>query len=171
MESATLELDKEVLAGLEKIVPPEGTYFIHGIRDFTLTRQSPILHPEISCSLQLDGNTKPFRPYGYVIEVDKGSLNKAFPRDVSSLSLSDGKRLGRFSRAMQSYDEDQLEELIKNTPRGKHNELWVLGDGYTIVGAYQTAEALGKPGIKQFLQSCKRRHLPIRVIPPVEVKK
>jgi hypothetical protein len=121
---------------------PEGTYFIRGLKFWD--RSIDLLYPEISVSLQKDGYTKPLWRFGYVIEIKPGGIIAAFDRDVTS-KIEYGRKVFApwTNREWRRYDD--LEELMKNTREGSHNELWVDSDLAEIVGGYVVGD-----GMKRF---------------------
>ena len=151
----------------ELVEPPEGAYFIHGVRTWSKNETIGIRSPEISGSLQVDGITKPIRPYGYRLRVDKGGLSSAFAEDVTS-EFGDGykKRLKRQSSGIKrrQYEEDELSELVDNTKIGSHNELWLIGNMIEIVGAYITEDGMSAPGAQAFLKACRKDGISIEII-------
>lgn len=150
----------------EFIEPPQDTYFVHGVGEWSKDNRIGIIGEEISGSLQKDGHTKPIRSYGFVLEVEKGAISKAYDRDVTSERLRGKKQLSQQSKTKRwkEYGEDSLEDLIKNTPMNSHNEIWLNGNGVEIVGAYITQKGIGSPGSKSFLKACKEKNIPVRNI-------
>lgn len=151
----------------ETIGTPEGTYFVHGVKQWSRKDTIGIRSPEVSASLQKDSVTEPLRPYGYILKVDKGAVSGAFDRDVTSdYNERYEKKLKPQSagRKRRQYNESELQELIANTKAGSHNEIWIKGDGAEIIGAYITEEALGTPGSTAFLKACRKDNIPVRTI-------
>ncbi|MEK7061779.1 MAG: hypothetical protein AAB957_00780 [Patescibacteria group bacterium] len=160
-EKPKIELVKEI------IETPEGTYFIHGVKQWSKKDRIDIRSPEVSVSLQKDDFTEPLRPYGYILKIDKGAISGAFDRDVTSTyNERYEKELKPQSagRKHRHYGESELQELMTNTKTGSHNEVWVKKDKTEIVGAYITEEALSAPGAKVFLQACQKDNIPVRII-------
>jgi len=151
----------------EIIEPPEGSYFIHGVKQWSKKDRIGIRSPEVSTSLQKDNFTEPLRPYGYILKIDRGAIPGAFDRDVTSAyNERYEKELKSQSagRKRRQYGENELQELIANTKTGSHNEVWVKGDMAEIVGAYITEEALNAPGAKAFLKACQKDNISVRII-------
>jgi len=151
----------------ETLVLPEGTYFIHGIKPWSKTDSIGLRSPEVCASLQKDNITSPLRPYGYILKLDKGAISGAFDRDVASEYNERYEKQFKpqsVGHERRKYDEEELQELIKNTRSGSHNEVWVRGDGVEIIGAYITEEALSAPGAKAFLKTCQENNIPVRII-------
>lgn len=152
-----------------KITPPNGSFFIHGIRGFGagsgfMVGQFGRGCEEVSISLQADGLTLPLRPYGYIIEVDNGAIVKASARDMSTMLLG-GVKHATVERG-DSYDETQLTDLLAMTKRGGHNEITVLRNGVEVAGAYVVeGSETGIPGIRKFLQACREKKMPVHIIP------
>jgi len=120
-------------------------------------------------SLQRDNVTKPLRPYGYILRVERGAISGAFDRDVTSAYNGRGEKELKpqsAGRKRRQYGEGDLQELIANTGTGSHNELWVKGDRVEIIGAYITEEALSAPGARAFLKACQRDDIPVRILKP-----
>lgn len=153
----------------ETIVPPEGSYFIHGIKSFGgekgfILGQFGRGLEEISISLQKDGETLPLRPYGYILEIDKGSVVRASARDMATAVLG-GVKHPTVERG-GSFKEDQMTELLAVTRRGSHNEIIAKRNGVEAVAAYVLEGAdKGTPGVKKFLQACREKRMPVRMIP------
>ena len=74
-------------ANVEKIKTPEGSYFVHGLKTWSAESSVGIHQPEISCSLQLDGKTEPIRPFGYILEIDRGVLFALLIETQQALSM------------------------------------------------------------------------------------
>jgi hypothetical protein len=166
-EEKTPEQKPETGPEEETITTPEGTYFIHGVKQWSKKDRIGIRSPEVSASLQKDNVTEPLRPYGYILKVDKGAISGAFDRDVTSdYNERYEKELKPQSagRKCRQYNENELQELIANTKTGSHNEIWIRGDQAEVVGAYITEEALSSPGAKAFLKTCQRDNIPVRII-------
>lgn len=146
------------LVAMSVIVPPEGTYFIHGMNSWGRNGHFKLFE-EISVSLQKDGHTTPLRDFGFILDIERGGVIAAFDRDVTS-KVEDGKKVFSWqSRKSRNYAENELDELMSKTPKNKHNELWVRGDMATIVGGYVTGES------RDFRRSMEKKGLPIRIIP------
>jgi len=123
----------------------------------------------MSCSLQLDGHTNPFRPFGVIIAVEEGGLIKGFDQDVASLLIDGEKVFGLHPRAesLPQYSETNLAELLKNTIRYYHNELWIEAESVHVVGAYCLSDTYGVSGAKAFRKECLASGLTLREIPTV----
>lgn len=103
------------------ITPPEGTYFIHGVNSWNKDSIVSVSFPEISCSIQKDGYTDPLRPFGFILELDKGSIVSAHDTDVASKRGSGyTKEYGdaTLSKNYKEYSEDELGTLIESTKEG-----------------------------------------------------
>lgn len=151
---------------VETIQPPVDCYFIHGVKDWDKKRRPAISVPEVSCSIQKDGHTKPLRPYGYILRLQKGAVINAFDRDVTSryCDASFKKELGEQTRLKKyrNYSENELSELVENTPRNSHNELWVNGEMAEIAGGYVSKAGIDAPGVKAFIKTCGEEGIPVR---------
>lgn len=115
------------------IIPPSGTYFIHGLDRWSKDYLINLMHEEICVSLQKDGHTSPIRPLGFILNVKK--ILAAYDRDAASKLVFNKRSFSRFSRQLRNYGSD-LQELILNTPKNSHNELWVKRDDAEILGGY-----------------------------------
>ncbi|MCX6763530.1 MAG: hypothetical protein NTZ97_02240 [Candidatus Moranbacteria bacterium] len=152
----------------ELIQPPKDCYFIHGVKDWSKESSIGVRTPEISCSLQKDNFTKPIRSYGYILKLDKGAITSAYNKDVTSQysdtsfkkNLSEQSNQKKFKR----YSEENLEELIEDTQKNSHNELWVNGELVEIIGAYVVKNENNIPGIKAFIKVCHEKGIPIHWI-------
>jgi hypothetical protein len=144
------------------ITPPPSTYFIHGLPYWSKDFFVDLMYSEVSVSIQKDGFTVPLRPLGFILEIQKGGIISAFDKDVAS-KLVDGKKvLSIFSRISKTYSETELDALVFNTPRGKHNELWVDSSKAEIVGGY----TLGNTN--SFEKAMKRADLDVHHITNIE---
>lgn len=114
------------------IVTPPETYFIYGLSHWSKEFILGIIHPEISISLQKDGYTQPLRPLGFILKVN--SILAAFDRDVSSKLIDGKKEFSPWSPKSRNYSD--LSELINNTRRKSHNELWASSSEVEIIGGY-----------------------------------
>lgn len=141
------------------VVPPQDTYFIHGLNSWGRNGHFRLFE-EISVSLQKDGYTNPLRSFGFVLEINSGGILAAFDCDITS-KVENGKKVMSWQsrRGVRSYCENTLDQLIANTSKSKHNELWVKGDEATIVGGYIT-----EGGHDDFLRIMKKKGLPVRFI-------
>ncbi len=151
----------------ETIEPPKDTYFIHGVKQWSKENRTGIRSPEISVSLQKDGSTKPLRPYGYILKIDKGAISMAFDRDVASQYNENYRKESKLQSTglkRRQSSENELQKLIANTKIGSHNEIWVKGDKVEIVGAYITEEMPSSPGAKAFLKDCQKNNISVRII-------
>lgn len=151
----------------EIVEPPEDSYFIHGVKQWSKKDRIGIRSPEVSASLHKDNVTELLRPYGYILKVYKDAISGAFDRDVTSAyNERYEKELKPQSagRKRRQYGEGELQELIENTKTGSHNEVWVKGNKVEIVGAYIIEEALNAPGARAFLKACQKDNIPVRII-------
>jgi hypothetical protein len=140
------------------VYTPEDTYFIRGLQEWSKFYPIDLIDPEISVSLQKDGYTLPLRPFGYVIEVEKGGIMNAFDRDVTSKIIQGKKTFAPWTdRNWREYKEDEMHILMENTRKGSHNEIWVRSRCATIVGGYVVGEAG-----KGFVNSMERYGYPIK---------
>lgn len=160
-------INNETEPEVETINLPEDCYFIHGVTQWSKNNAIGIKAPEISCSIQKDGFSMPLRPYGYILKIDKGAISRAFDTDVSSKykenwekELSEQTELKKY----KNYQEDEFEELIQNTKKNSHNELWVNGEKVEIVGAYIKKEENNLPGTTAFIKACNNSNIPIHWI-------
>lgn len=161
------KLNQQEIIGEEIINPPQDWYFIHGVKDWSSKDRIRVLSPEISGSLQKDGYTKPLRPYGYILKVDKGGISRAFSRDVTSeYGENYKKQLSKQGKARKrkQYNENDLQALVDDTREGTHNELWFTGDKVEIVGSYITERGRQDPGAKAFLKECRKQNLQVRFV-------
>ena len=151
------------------ITPPSTSYFVHGFRTWDRFSSFQRFETEMSCSLQLDGHTNPFRPFGVIIAVEEGGLIKGFDQDVASLLIDGEKVFGHHSKAesLPQYRETNLAELLENTSRYYHNELWIRAESVHVVGAYSMSETYGVSGAKTFRKECRASGLTLREIPTV----
>ena len=151
------------------ITPPSTSYFVHGFRTWDRFSSFQRFEAEMSCSLQLDGHTNPFRPFGVIIAVEEGGLIKGFDQDVASLLIDGEKVFGLHPRAesLPQYSETNLAELLKNTIRYYHNELWIEAESVHVVGAYCLSDTYGVSGAKAFRKECLASGLTLREIPTV----
>ena len=144
---------------------PDECYFIHGVKDWTKKHSIGVRTPEISCSLQKDTHTQPIRPYGYILKLDKGAISGAYDRDVTSRyhDTSFKKKLSEQTRGKQykNYNEDELEDLIENTKKKSHNELWVDGEMVEVIGAYVNKKKMEASGTRAFIKACNRDNVSI----------
>ena len=133
--------------------------FIRGIPPWE--RGTPVILPpgEISVSLHREG-FKPLRPYGFILDLLPGAIISAFDRDVCSDKNGDKKCLSLQTshKKYRNYREDELEELLKNTKIGGHNEIWIDSNKADIVGAYITGAA---PGWVQFQNDMLAADIPV----------
>ncbi len=168
MEGITLPPGYEIDLHPETITPPTGSYFLRGIRNWTPNEDLKINMPEVSISLQKDGKTLPLRPYGYILEIDKGGIVKAYDRDVTSEYTEEGKK-GLAERSTKNdtrtYTENELEDLIRNTKSGFHNELIVNGNEIGITKAYVLEGAKKIKGLRKFKKDCVLKGIEIHIIP------
>jgi len=152
----------------EIIKAPEGCYFIHGVTNWTKDNSIGIRTPEISCSLQKDEYTRPLKPYGYILQLTKGSIISAYDRDVASKyndnSFTKSLSWQTNQKKLKNYSEENLDILIANTRQGNHNELFVKGEKVEIVGAYVDKSKSGSAGIKVFIKACKSENIQIHYI-------
>lgn len=139
------------------IVPPSGSYFIHGFSHWSKNHILDLIHPEISVSIQKDHFTIPLRPIGFILEIKEGGIIAAFDRDVASKLEYGKKTFAPWSPKSKSYNN--LEDLLRNTPEGKHNELWVLSSHVDILAGYIMGEA------KSFEKRMKKAGYPIHKLP------
>lgn len=150
------------------IEAPEGCYFIHGVKGWTKKHSIGIRTPEISCSLQKDEHSQPIRPYGYVLQLDKGAITSAYDKDVTSryYDTSFKKRLSEQTeqKKYRNYDEGELDALIENTQKNSHNELWVNGEMVEIIGAYVKKSEEDALGTKAFIKACGKENIPVHWI-------
>lgn len=139
------------------IVPPQGSYFIHGFSKWSKNHFLNFIHPQISVSLQQDNYTVPLRPIGFILEIKKNGIIAAFDRDVCS-KLENGKKIfAPWSPFSKNYKD--LEDLLKNTTKGKHNELWVYSSHVEIVSGY----ILGKS--KSFEKQMQKKGFSVHKLP------
>lgn len=169
LEQKEKKSEQKIETETEELViqAPESTYFVHGVKAWSKEDKIGIRNLEVSASLQKDNFTKPIRPYGYILKIDKGAISIAFDRDVSSEYNENGKKelkTQSAGRKRRKYTEDELQDLIANTKAGSHNEVWTRGDGIEIIGGYITEDALSAAGAKSFLKSCQRNSIPVRII-------
>ena len=121
---------------------------------------------EISVSLQKDRTTKPIRPYGYIIKIEKGGIVSAFDRDATSAHNSKSKKEFKPQSSLKKwrwYSENELGLLLKNTRKDYHNEIWVNTDKAEIIGAYAVGDS-NMPGIKAFIKSCRKEKIEIKIV-------
>ncbi len=133
---------------------PDNTCFIHGLK--TWGRNGFFqLCGEISISLHCEGHTKPLRDFGFILSVTK--IISAFDCDITS-KIENGKKVlsWQSKRGARRYNAMCLEELVQNTSKGKHNELWVSGEDVEIIGGYYIGE-----GHELFKKSMTRKGLPL----------
>ena len=151
------------------ITPPSTSYFVHGFRTWDRFSSFQRFESEMSCSLQLDGHTDPFRPFGVIISVEEGGLIKGFDQDVASILVDGEKLFGHHSKAecLPQYREANLAELLENTIRYRHNELWIRTESVHVVGAYCVSDTYGVSGAKAFRKECLASGLILREIPTV----
>jgi hypothetical protein len=141
------------------ITPPPGTYFIHGLPHWSKHYFVELVFSEVSVSLQKDGHTTPIRPLGFILQIEQGGIRAAYAKDVASKVERGMKVLSEFSRVTKRYAEHELDALIANTPKGKHNELWVNPLRAEIVGGYIVGN-----GSKSFEKAMKRAGLDVHHI-------
>ena len=151
------------------ISAPSASYFVHGFRTWDRFSSFLRFEPEMSCSLQLDGYTNPFRPFGVVIAIEDGGLIKAFDQDVASVMIDGQKEFGHHSRAegLPQYDVTNLAGLLENTHRYQHNELWINADSVHVLGAYCVSNTYGIAGAKAFRKACREAGLKLQEVPAV----
>lgn len=118
------------------IHPPEGTSFIHGIHHWSKNHLVDFVHPEISVSIHKEGHTLPLRPIGFIVSIKEGGVNAAFDRDTASKLIAGKKQFSIYSRKLRNYLVSEFNQLIANTRKGKHNELWVESDKVEILSGY-----------------------------------
>lgn len=137
------------------MIIPENTFFIHGLKKWERNGCFK-LQGEIAVSLHKEGQTKPLRSFGLLLSVKE--ILTAFDCDATS-KIENGKRVlsNQSKRGMKIYDQTCLAELINNTSKGKHNELWVLGESVEIIGGYYIGE-----GHDLFKKSMTRKGLPLK---------
>src|SRR5258706_3422490 len=168
MEGITLPPGYEIDLHPETITPPKESYFLRGIRNWTPNEDLKINMPEISISLQRDGQTLPLRSYGYILEIDKGGIVSAYDRDVTSEYIENGKK-GLAERSTKNdtktYSEEELDDLLQNTKSGSHNELVVRGDKVGITKAYVLEGAKRIKGLRKFKKDCLSKGIEIHIIP------
>ncbi len=155
------------------ITPPRGGYFVHGFRTWNALSTFHSWEPEMSCSIQLDGFTNPFRSFGIIISIEEDGIVNAFNRDVGSI-LRDGKKaLGHHTvyKNYQSFTPKELDSLLSSTHFAGHNEIWVDSNSVHIVSAYSIANTNGIPGVKAFRKACHTYGYPIQIIPSVQATK
>lgn len=170
MEGISLPKNYEINMHPEAITPPNGTYFIRGIKNWTPGNDLTVNFSEISCSLQKDGQTIPLRPYGYILEIDKGGIISAHDKDITS-EIGENNTKEPSHRAMKAdlktYTENNLDDMIANTKNGSHNELIVKGDKVGVLGAYVVEGENNLPGIKQFKKDCLSKGIKIHLVPNI----
>jgi len=151
----------------EFISAPGSSYFLHGFRTWNSYSSFQMFEPEMSCSLQLDGYTKPFRPFGVIISIEVGGLITGFDQDVASILLDGQKMFGHHSIStnFNSYCEEEMSTLINKTHKHRHNELWVIADAIHIIGAYCIANTKDIVGVKAFRRECQERKIELRSVP------
>jgi hypothetical protein len=123
--------------------------------------------PEICVSLQKDAVTKPLRPYGFILNIDRGGIKSAFDRDVTSQyneHFEKELKIQSAGKKRHQYDENELDRLMENTKNGSHNEIWVKGDKAEIVGAYIFEEQMNAIGANVFLKACRKNGVQIKII-------
>jgi hypothetical protein len=132
----------------------ENTYFIHGFKTWERNGYFK-LRGEISISLHKEGHTKPLRDFGFILSIDLEHIIAAFDCDITS-KVENGKRVlsWQSKRGAKNYDKTNLDQLIKNTPKGKHNELWVCGENVEIIGGYYIGS-----GHESFIKSMTHKKL------------
>lgn len=135
---------------------PEDSYFIHGFSNWSKNHVINFLHPQISVSLQKDGFTFPLRPIGFILQIKENGIIAAFDRDVASKLINGKKVFSNYSCNTNSYTD--LDLLLKNTPKGSHNELWVYSDFVEIIGGYTIG------GFKSFEKAMKKADYPIHYL-------
>lgn len=140
------------------IIPPEGSYFIHGFSSWSKNHLIDFPHSEISVSIQKDDHTVPLRPIGFILEIQDGGIIAAFDRDVCSKIVRDRKVYSPWSSRSKNYTD--LNELLANTPKGKHNELWVRSSFATIIAGYVVTGTKAK----FFQKQMRKANYPIRII-------
>jgi len=149
------------------VIPPEGWYFVRGLRTWRRGLVPRIWANQISCSLQNDGVTSPLRPFGYVLKLYRGAIVAAFDRDVSSTTGANvSKSFGHQTahRESTNYGEAGLGELTANTRRGSHNEIWVDSSRAEIAQAYVLGGSSGVPGTLAFVRACRSAGLDVHWI-------
>ena len=151
------------------ISAPFASYFVHGFRTWDRFSSFQRFEPEMSCSLQLDGYTNPFRPFGVVIAIEEGGLIKGFDQDVASVLIDGQKVFGHHSRAqgLPQYDITNLTDLLGNTNRYQHNELWIDAESVHLLGAYCVSNTFGISGARAFRKACREVGLKLQEDPAV----
>lgn len=92
----------------------------------------------IKVTLHQYGITQPILPFGFIIEIAKGGILRAFDWEVTDFSPIVGRKfqyLGLFSEH-RVYKEDEMPEMLSRTTAHGANEIWVDGDKTRIIGAY-----------------------------------
>jgi len=134
-------------------------YYIHGLKDWTKKSIFGRFSPQISISLNHDYYTVPLYPYGYIVTIiDPKCIVSSFDTDVSSELNSFGNKV--FSRLtkdkwFKDYYDD-LDNLIRNTKHGSHNEIWIRSCHVKIIGIYINKENV--PGLKSFKKAARKRN-------------
>lgn len=118
--------------------PGEDTAFLWGQPRWG--RDDEIKQPEgvIKVTLHKYGVTTPIQPFGFIIEIAKGGILRAFDWEATEFSSIHGRKfqyLGLFSDH-RVYQEDDMEEMLNRTAAYGANEIWVDGSKARIIGAY-----------------------------------
>ena len=134
-------------------------YYIHGVLPWTKNCYFGKFSPQISISLHHDNYTKPLYPYGYILEILKTKIIRAFDCDVTSETDSIGNK--SFSRltclnSFRNYHYSELNTLIRNTKMGSHNEIWIQSEHVEIVGIYINKEV---PGVNSFKKAARKNNI------------
>lgn len=149
-----IEVFDPIEESLHTLSIPDNTCFIHGLK--TWDRNGCFnLVGEISVSLHQEGYTTPLRDFGFVIALKE--IIAAFACDITS-KIENGKKVLSWQsrRGVRRYDETCLDQLIQNTSKGRHNELWVASEKIEIIGGYYIGE-----GHDLFKKAMTRKGLPL----------
>lgn len=103
-------------------------------------RDSLICQPTgvIKVTLHKYGLTTPIQPFGFIVQIAKGGILRAFDWEVTQFSPIKGKTfqyLGLF-KDHRVYRENEIAEMLNRTPAYGANEIWVNGKKAKITGAY-----------------------------------
>ncbi len=176
MDGIKLPAGYEIDPDPELITPPKGTYFIRALKNWN-PRMGAAVSSETSISLQIDKKTLPLRSYGYILNVDKGAVIRAYDKDVTSELDEEGKRVpatrSTLSDAKQhsgQYTEENLDVLCEKTKDGAHNELIVRGGMVEISGCFIVEGTEKEPGLAKFRNDCLAKKLKIHIIPKISPK-
>lgn len=120
-------------------------------------------HPEgiIKVSLHKYEKTVPM-PYGFIVEIGSGGILRAYDYEVTEFSKIEGHHFQYFGlfNDFRVYNENELNDLMKNTSIHGSNEIWVSGRKARIVGAYIFGEDSHR-GLTIFKFKMKRAGIPL----------